>query len=64
MVGRGIDIGAAASWHRRSRSWSLASCAHVPWTETEAAVAIIERAIHRRRRLVRFPWQWTQLCVS
>lgn len=29
--------------------------------ETDAAVAIIERAIERRQRLVRFPWQWTLL---
>jgi short-subunit dehydrogenase len=29
--------------------------------ETAAAVAIIERAIRKRRRIVRFPWQWTLL---
>ena len=29
--------------------------------ETDAAVARIERAIQRRARLVRFPWQWTML---
>jgi short-subunit dehydrogenase len=29
--------------------------------ETAAAVRIIERAIQRRQRLVRFPWQWTLL---
>jgi short-subunit dehydrogenase len=34
--------------------------------ETDAAVAIIDRALERRRRLVRFPWQWTLLlrCVA
>jgi short-subunit dehydrogenase len=34
--------------------------------ETDAAVARIERAILRRARMVRFPWQWTMLlrCVA
>lgn len=34
--------------------------------ETDAAVARIERAIIRRARMVRFPWQWTMLlrCVA
>jgi hypothetical protein len=34
--------------------------------ETDAAVAIIDRALQRRRRLVRFPWSWTLLlrCVA
>lgn len=34
--------------------------------ETEAAVDRIERAIQRRARMLRFPWQWTMLlrCVA